>query len=43
VDGQAGGRISPLSRDPIGDREAHNYEPLLAAPADAGMRPPGAR
>ena len=33
-----------LSRDPIGDLEAHNYEPLLAALyADAGIRPPGAR
>jgi hypothetical protein len=33
--------LRQFSRDPIGDLEAHNYEPLLAALyADAGMRPP---
>ena len=36
--------LRPFSRDPIGDLEAHNYGPLLAALyADAGLRPPGGR
>ena len=34
--------LRPFTRDPIGDLEASNYEPLLAALyADAGLRPPG--
>ena len=34
--------LRPFTRDPIGDLEARNYEPLLAALyADAGLGPPG--